>query len=383
MAIKKVTILEFAPTADEIWRISQNNKDGYVNYDDGNGIVSILDTAHDAKPRPDILAIYAGGKATNVARVIDKLIDNSFDTQIELVTFLPPPQEPLCDLQINRINGVDIVPSTPAGLYVQFLQITNLKNVRPHFEVVNELEETNGMQVTRRCIEIIIKDTGTSLNFSPRIVWSQKSAEAVLSRLSRIIQNTDMVVMAGAPPMWEAKQETSVTSYNFYAKILDLVSPECDVSIDVRGNYLRECLTSDRPPRFILMNKDEFFEASSLWNELDGIDFAGTLLVHDKDGCWVWDKKLPKGNEILEGSSFFPSPKVSRVHSTIGAGDTMHAGFLKAWICSDSDDWLAQSVVYSQAVSAVSVSNEEATHGINACAVNLYIQESKKNPIPL
>jgi len=378
MAIKKVTILEFAPTADEIWRISQNDKDGYVNYDAENGIVSILDTAHDAKPRPDILAIYAGGKATNVARVMDKLIDNTFVTQVELVTFLPPPQEPLCELQINRINGAEIIPSTPAGLYVQFLQITNLKNVKPRFEVVKELEETNGMQVTRRCIEIIIKDTGTSLNFSPRIVWSQKSAEAVLSRLNRITQNTDMVVMAGAPPVWEVKQEASVTPHNFYAKILDLISPECEVSIDVRGNYLRECLIADRPPRFILMNKDEFYEASSLWNELNGTDFAGTLLVHDKDGCWVWNKKLPKGNELLEGSSFFPSPKVSRVYSTIGAGDAMHAGFLKAWICSDNDNWLSRSVVYSQAVSAVSVSNEEATHGINAYAVNLHIQKSKK-----
>ncbi|MDQ1317449.1 MAG: PfkB protein, partial [Candidatus Poribacteria bacterium] len=73
---------------------------------------------------------------------------------------------------------------------------------------------------------------------------------------------------------------------------------------------------------------------------------------------------------------------VSKVYSTIGAGDAMHAGFLKAWICSDSDNWLSQSVIYSQAVSAVSVSNEKATHGINAHAVNLHIQKSKKNPIP-
>jgi len=375
MSNKKVTIIEFAPTADEIWRISQDNKDGYAGYDATNGLVSILDTAHDAKPRPEILAIYAGGKATNVARVIDKLIDNDFNTQVELVTFLPPPQGVLCELKINQINGAEIRPSTPAGMYVQFLQITNLINVRPHFEIVNELDETGGMQVTRRCIEIIIKDTGTSLNFSPRIVWSQKAAETVLSRLDGIIQDTDMVVMAGAPPVWEFEREAIVTPYNFYAKILDLVGPECEVSIDVRGHYLHECLIADRPPRFVLMNKDEFYEATSFWNELSGSDFAGTLVVHDKDGCWVWDRRLPKGDDLLEGSSFFPSPKVSKVYSTIGAGDAMHAGFLKAWICSENDNRLARSVVYSQAVAAVSVSNERATHGIDSHAVDLFVHK--------
>ena len=150
MSIKKATIIEFAPTADEIWRISQHNKDGYVGYDAGNGLVSILDTAHDAKLRPEILTVYAGGKATNVARVMDKLMDHESKAQVELVTFFPPPQEPLCELQINRINGVEIYPSTPAGLYVQFLQIMNLKNVKPRFEIIDEFDETKGMQVTRR-----------------------------------------------------------------------------------------------------------------------------------------------------------------------------------------------------------------------------------------
>jgi len=371
MSIKKVTILEFAPTADEIWRISQHNKDGYVDYDAENGLVSILDTAHDAKLRPEILTVYAGGKATNVARVIDKLIDNESETQVELVTFLPPPQGPLCDFQISQINDVEIYPSTPAGIYIQCLQVMNLRNVKPRFEIVNEFEETSGMQVTRRCIEIIIKDTGTSLNFSPRIVWSQKSAEAVLSRLTKIMRSTDMVVIAGAPPVWDVEKGVSVTPHNFYAKIINLMKPECEMSIDVRGYYLHDCLIANKPPRFIFMNKDEFFEASESWKKLSGREFKGTLLVHDKDGCWVWDRILPKGDDFLAGADLFPSPKVTKVYSTIGAGDAMHAGFLKAWIHSGQDkDRLARSVTYSQAVAAVSVSNEKATHGINEYSVD-------------
>jgi fructose-1-phosphate kinase PfkB-like protein len=365
MSIKKVTILEFAPTADEIWRISKHNRDGYVAHDAENGLVSILDTAHDAKPRPEILAIYAGGKATNVARVMDRLLVDRPEPEIELVTFLPPPQ---WSMRGMSFNGLDILPSTPSGIYVQCLQIENLNRVKPHFEVVDELEEKGNMQTTRRCIEIIIKDTGTSLNFSPRIVWSQKSADAVLSRLADIIHGTNMLVIAGAPPLWEALDET-LTPHNFYARILDLVDSRCAVSIDVRGYYLHECLIAKKPPKFIFMNKDEFYEAVNSWKEMSGRKLSGILVVHDKDGCWVWNDKLPNGDDLFAGSLFFSAPKVAEVHSTIGAGDAMHAGFLSEWLCSEGEsDQLARSVIYSQSVAAVSVSNEMATHGVNNIA---------------
>lgn len=368
--MKKAIILEFAPTADEIWNLSQHNKDGYTSYDAENGLVSILDTAHDAKPRPEIMAVYAGGKATNVARVMDRLVEKT-DVQIELVTFLPPPQGLLCELQPIRINDINILPSTPSGIYVQCLQVMNLKNVKPHFEVINELEEIDGMQVTRRCIEIIIKGAGTSLNFSPRIVWSQKTAEAILSRLERVISNADMVIMAGAPPVWKSPDGNSITPHDFYAEILHLTGPECEVSVDVRGYYLHKCLVADKPPRFIFMNKDEFLEASESWKELGGRSFSGTIIAHDKDGCWIWDRKLPNADDLFGGSVFYPSPKVDKVYSTIGAGDAMHAGFLKEWIFSqDNRERLTRSVIYSQAVSAVSVSNEKATYGIDIAEVD-------------
>jgi hypothetical protein len=45
----------------------------------------------------------------------------------------------------------------------------------------------------------------------------------------------------------------------------------------------------------------------------------------------------------------------------------MHAGFLKEWIASEC---LHRAVVYSQIVAAVSVSNERATHGIDAGTVD-------------
>ncbi len=367
MSIEKVTILEFAPTVDEIWRIPKHNKDGYVHYDAENGIVSFLDTAHEAKQRPEIKAIYAGGKATNVARVMDRLIADRAKPEIGLVTFLLPPQGAMRDMDFGNSG---IVPSTPAGIYTQCIQTENLNRVKPSFEVVDELAETGNMQTTRRCMEIIIGDTGTSLNFSPRMIWSQESAKAVIARLRDAIHGTDMLVIAGAPPIWE-DSDGSINTHNFYAKILDLADPNCDVSIDVRGYYLHDCLIANRPPRFIFMNRDEFYEAVDSWRELSGRILDCTLIVHDKDGCWVWDRKLPNGDNLFANSQFFPSPKAPKVYSTIGAGDAMHAGFLKEWLCSEGErDRLGHSIRYSQAVAAVSVSNDLATHGIDAQAVD-------------
>jgi len=200
----KVKILEFAPTADEIWRISLNSKDGYTCYDENTGLISLLDTAHDAKPRPEIIAIYAGGKATNVARVMDRLLADNDNVQAEIVTFLPPAEEPLKNLGFGIPDGVELKPSTAAGIYIQLLQVSNLRKVKPRFEVIDELRETGNMQTTRRCIEITLKERPASLNFSPRIVWSEEAAESVIARVSDTLSGSDLVIIAGAPPVWES-----------------------------------------------------------------------------------------------------------------------------------------------------------------------------------
>jgi fructose-1-phosphate kinase PfkB-like protein len=379
--MQRVTIFEFAPTADEIWRISQHNRDGYASYNAENGLVSILDTAHDAKQRPEIITTYAGGKATNVARVLDRLLVDESDVYVELVTFLPPP--PAGPLQDLDFGDTPLRPSTPAGIYVQCLQMLGLRRVRPLFQVVDELEETGGMQTTRRCIEITLGESGASLNFSPRIVWSQRAAEAVLSRASKVARDADLVVMAGAPPVWDVREDTHLTSRNFYSRIMDAFEPGCQVSIDTRGQYLYDCLVGQKKPRFILMNTDEFSELLGLLTDLDERTFSGTLIVHDEHGTWVWDNELPDGHDPFPEAAHFPSVPVRRIYSTIGAGDAMHAGFLKEWICAGSgargnasqDERFHRAVVYSQVVAAVSVSNNKATHGIDAHTVESWFRQ--------
>jgi sugar/nucleoside kinase (ribokinase family) len=149
------------------------------------------------------------------------------------------------------------------------------------------------------------------------------------------------------------------------------------VSIDTRGRYLHECLIAHKTPRFAFMNTEEFGELAQLLHRGDacvapiskGI-FSGTLLAHDERGCWVWDRKLPGGRDPFSEAEHFPSIRVPTICSTIGAGDAMHAGFLKEWICSlPLEERLRRAVVYSQVVAAVAVSSEKATHGIDACKV--------------
>jgi len=376
MAIQKVTILEFAPTADEIWSIPYHNRDGYAHYDTESGLLSIMDTAHDAKLRPEIITTYAGGKATNVARVLDQLLTDKDDLDVQLVTFLPPSEGRLRELKPGSVRGFALLPSTPAGIYVQCLQIAGLYRVKPRFEVVAELAESDEMQTTRRCIELTLQEGGGSVNFSPRIVWSQKAAEAVQARVAEIARGADLIVMAGAPPVWTVYSGADLTRYSFYAKIMEVLEPNCQVSIDARGEYLRKCLIARRSPRFVFMNTEEFTDLSELWSASGGRPFPGIFLVHNENGCWVWDGKLPDGADPLSEAEHFPSLPVSRVCSTIGAGDAMHAGFLKEWAKGER---LHRAVIYSQVVSAVSVSNEKATHGITVRAVNDRFQQIWQN----
>jgi fructose-1-phosphate kinase PfkB-like protein len=186
-----------------------------------------------------------------------------------------------------------------------------------------------------------------------------------------------MVIMAGAPPRWESPPEGSLTTYNFYAEVIGSLHQGCLVSIDTSGQYLRRCLTSQKTPHFVLMNRDEFGELKKAWNELEENQFSGFLMVHDENGCWIWDGGLPNKRELFLKAEYIPSVPVLMVYSTIGAGDAMHAGFLKEWFCSEGtrEKKLHRAVIYSQTVAAVSVSNEKATHGIDANAVKDKFQQ--------
>ncbi|MGH9759851.1 MAG: hypothetical protein ACREAC_03305, partial [Blastocatellia bacterium] len=106
-AIRKITILEFAPCADTIYSIRRDPNEGYLS---ANGESVTIRTG--IRLRPHEGATYAGGKATNVARVIDKLLEDDEQVDVELIVFRPdsPEGRYIHDLQISELRRVRVRP---------------------------------------------------------------------------------------------------------------------------------------------------------------------------------------------------------------------------------------------------------------------------------
>ena len=84
----KITILEFTPCVDWIYHFRHDEEEGYIAGDERQVTIR-----SGAKLRPHTASIYAGGKATNVARVIDKLLNADDTVDVELVVFRPDSPE--------------------------------------------------------------------------------------------------------------------------------------------------------------------------------------------------------------------------------------------------------------------------------------------------
>jgi fructose-1-phosphate kinase PfkB-like protein len=164
----KITILEFTPCADTIYHIRQDADEGYV---EGNRNRLTIKTG--VKLRPQVVSYYAGGKATNVARVLDRLI-TSEDIAVELVTFRP---------------------DSPEGRYIHDLQTGALKRVRVRPVIISG--------TSRFCIDLTDPRTDpqnrVEFNISPRAVWEEGAMETAFEFASAL--STDALIMAGNPPL--------------------------------------------------------------------------------------------------------------------------------------------------------------------------------------
>src|SRR5919205_3250841 len=109
----RITILEFTPCADSIFHVRRDPDEGY-EASDGRAVT----IRAGAKLRPQAISTYAGGKATNVARVIDKLLSDTDAVDIDLVVFRPDSSEGryLHDLQTRDLNRVRVRPVIIEGV---------------------------------------------------------------------------------------------------------------------------------------------------------------------------------------------------------------------------------------------------------------------------
>jgi fructose-1-phosphate kinase PfkB-like protein len=318
----KLTILEFAPCADWIYHLRRDEEEGYLRGDEQS-----LTIRTGAKLRPYTASIYAGGKATNVARVMDKLLREGDAVDVELIVFRP---------------------DSPEGRYLHDLQTAELNRVRVRPVMIKGL--------ARLCVDLLDPatpaDHRVAFNISPRAVWEEGSYEEAFDQVSDL--STDLLLIAGNPPLLEA---TNMLAVELYARIIEQVRPRVKIiSLDTEKGALANCLRSSAQPDVIKINATERdWLAKEIW---DG--YAGTLVVTDAAGCLVTENHLT--------AQSVRAARVEKLYSTLGAGDAVHAGFtLARWVWGFD---AIKAARFGQAAAAATVSLMKGTRGITRQTVD-------------
>lgn len=326
----KIIILEFAPCVDAIYYLRRDAEEGYLS---GDG--STVTIRSGAKLRPVLASVYAGGKAANVARVIDRLLDEDDRADVELVVFRA---------------------DSPEGRYIHELQTGALSRVRVTPVVVPS--------VARFCIDLTDpasdRDARVEFNISPRAVWEARALDIAMEYVRGM--TTDLLLLAGNPPMIGPERRMAT---ELHASIVEQARDRAGIiSIDTEKEALARCLASPSKPDVVKINKAEHSSvAAELWR-----DFAGTLIVTDSGGC----RARAKGGEDV----YVRGATVDDLYSTIGAGDAMHAGFtLARWVRGYD---LIRACRYGQAAAASSVSSVEGTRGVTRAAVERFFFEVER-----
>ena len=319
----KISILEFTPCADLIYQMRRDPNEGYIAAD-----ATTLTLGTGARLRPRLVTTYAGGKATNVARVLEKLLTPDDKVEVELIVFRPDSAE---------------------GRYIHDLQLRELKRVHVQ-PVIIEAE-------ARFCVNVAdtsrASEAHAEFNLSPRCLWRSSGMERALEYSSTVA--ADLLLLAGNPPVME---ETGEMAGDLASRVIEGLRARASIiSLDTGGGALANCLKSDGQPDVIKINESEYTSVDQqLWQ-----NFRGTLVVTDAAGCRVWENRA-SGSPQRVGA-----PELTGIYSTVGAGDSMHAGFtLSRWI--HEVDCLG-AARFGQAAAAAAVSSPEGTRGVTREAV--------------
>jgi len=350
--IEDITILEFSPAADEIWGLTADKVAGYYRRDDEKGILSFLDIpGHDTKVRPHVRTVYAGGKATNVGRILNTLISAQDGTwpfavaphlKVNLTTMLPgaPPDGP----------GT----FSPGGEYIAALQRAEMHGVDLAFV---PLPYCNAPNRDRRCIHLCDEATGADLlNFSPHLKWRAEDLACARHHLDTHPPR-GLVVLAGSAPLGAVSLYSSVIQSRKRAH-------NSFVSADIDTASLLRCLsTSDTNPDAVSMNVHEHASIAD-WH-----GYGGLVHLHDRHGgalnrCGHND--LPARIDIATLSAHF-GPATG---PTIGAGDAAHAGWLFGLLAGSFSP--REALMLGQATAAAVVRSESGTRRLDPKRIRRY-----------
>lgn len=338
-----ITILEFAPCIDWLYHLRRDAEEGYAA---GDG--SAVTIRAGAKLRPHIAGVYAGGKATNVARVLDALLRADDRVEVELVVFRPDSAE---------------------GRYIHELQTAALARVRVRPVFISGQ--------ARLCVDLLDPltppEARVEFNISPRAVWTDAALASALQFADTLAAERcpDLLLLAGNPPLLESSGELAST---LYAEVIERLSDggrrrATIFSVDTEKATLANCLQASAPPQVIKINEQEHAGVDrSLWEA-----FAGTLVVTDRDGCTV--------REGRQAPTRVGGATVATLYSTLGAGDAVHAAFTLARSVWGYDAIAAAR--YGQAAAAAAVSRPDGTRRVSKAAVKEFfdhLQDAELQP---
>jgi len=283
------------------------------------------------------MGTYAGGKATNVARVMDVLLPPEDVIQIDLIVFRP---------------------DSPEGRYIAELQSTELSRVQVKSVIVDSS--------ARFCLNLsdplsLSSQAPVEFNISPRVVWQPPALSAALE-VARHLQ-TDLLLLAGNPPTTEPGSKAII---DLPASIIAAAPGPPRLTVDVGNGPLDLILRSPCHPDVIKINDEEYASVDpAAW-----ANYSGILVVTDAAGCNVWEKG-PRGPCIR-----VPAATGHKVYSTVGAGDAAHAAFtLAMWVWGYDP---VRAARYSMAAAAAAVSSPAGTRGITREAVGRFFEELER-----
>lgn len=281
------------------------------------------------------MGTYAGGKATNVARVMDVLLRPEDAVQIELIVFRP---------------------DSPEGRYIAEMQSTELSRVRARSVIVDS--------TARLCINLSdpsSRETSVEFNISPRVVW-QPAAYGAALEVARSLE-TDLLLLAGNPPTIQSDPKVMV---DLPASIIAAAPGLPRLTVDIGNGALARILQGPHQPDVIKINDEEYASVDkTAW-----MNYSGILVVTDAAGCNVWQNG-PSGPCVR-----VPAATGNKVYSTVGAGDAAHAAFtLAGWVWGYDP---VRAARYGMAAAAAAVSSPTGTRGITREAVDRFFEELQR-----
>jgi 1-phosphofructokinase len=245
--------------------------DYYVNVADfKTGIVNRVDSER----------IEVGGKGINVSAMLTKLYVPTMALGI-----------------IGGFVGCEIINRTRQITNCDFICNSGISRI--NFKMMSDGKETE------------INGVGSPI--------SAESFSKLCNKIEKITENDVLILSGSLPPSIE---------HNFYSNIMEMAKTEC-VIVDVSGQLLLECVKNNpflvKPNIFELgtafgvelKTKEDVVVYAKKLQELGAVN---VLVSMGKDGAVL----------VTKNSAFFANAPLGKVVNSVGAGDSMLAGFVKS-----------------------------------------------------